>query len=451
MGVLMLILIIATLLEKLYGSSFALNNIYHSSWFIALWSVLGISALTYIIRISRRRTLILLHISFVVILLGASISFLTSKHGNILLVKNSVPASIFTTSENKLEKLPFSLQLTDIDTIYSVNDKQAIDYKTHIIVDDKKESIAHSVSLNNPMKIKSYSFCIKGISDDCLTLLVAHDTFGLPISYSGYLMVFASFIALFFDKRSDFRKILQQLHNNRPEKTYKKSRRAYLIYKEYLLLLISTILISVRWYQTGIFPITNGAESLIFLSWTIAILLSIFKFKRKLQHISTPLFAFAIITMLIAIGSSEKSEMQPILRTPLLGVHVTTIIIAYALLCCTAINAVIALFCKRDEKAAHLALFGHILLYPATMLLATGIFIGAMWANISWGRYWGWDPKEVWALITLLICSFTFHTRSLPLLANPKIFHTYCIIVFITMLFTYFGVNYLLGGIHSYT
>jgi ABC-type transport system involved in cytochrome c biogenesis permease subunit len=141
--------------------------------------------------------------------------------------------------------------------------------------------------------------------------------------------------------------------------------------------------------------------------------------------------------------------VQPILRTPLLGIHVTTIIIAYALLACTAINAVIAL-CGKENKRASKALIGRALLYPATMLLATGIFIGAVWANISWGRYWGWDPKEVWALVTLLACSFAFHTRSLPFMAKPLFFHIYCIAVFAIMLFTYFGVNYLLGGIHSY-
>ena len=96
------------------------------------------------------------------------------------------------------------------------------------------------------------------------------------------------------------------------------------------------------------------------------------------------------------------------------------------------------------------ALLGHALLYPATMLLATGIFIGAVWANISWGRYWGWDPKEVWALITLLLCSVAFHTRSLRFISKPVTFHIFCIVAFVAVLFTYFGVNYLLGGLHSY-
>ena len=102
-GLLMLVLIGATLLEKIFGSSFALNNIYHSPWFIALWSLLVVSAMAYILRTSRRYTLILLHASFAFILLGALVSFLTSQHGNILLAKDAVPASMFTTNENTLQ------------------------------------------------------------------------------------------------------------------------------------------------------------------------------------------------------------------------------------------------------------------------------------------------------------------------------------------------------------
>ena len=95
-------------------------------------------------------------------------------------------------------------------------------------------------------------------------------------------------------------------------------------------------------------------------------------------------------------------------------------------------------------------MLGRLLLYPATMLLAGGIFIGAVWANLSWGRYWGWDPKEVWALITLLVCSVGFHPHSLRFIARPVAFHIFCIVAFAAVLFTFFGVNYLLGGLHSY-
>ena len=79
-----------------------------------------------------------------------------------------------------------------------------------------------------------------------------------------------------------------------------------------------------------------------------------------------------------------------------------------------------------------------------------GIFIGAVWANVSWGRYWGWDPKEVWALITMLVYALALHPASLKWFRYPMFFHVFGIVAFLTVLITYFGVNFLLGGMHSY-
>ena len=82
--------------------------------------------------------------------------------------------------------------------------------------------------------------------------------------------------------------------------------------------------------------------------------------------------------------------------------------------------------------------------------LAVGICAGAVWANVSWGSYWGWDPKEVWALITLMVYGLAFHTQSLSVFRKPLFFHLYMVLAFTTVLMTYFGVNYVLGGMHSY-
>lgn len=90
------------------------------------------------------------------------------------------------------------------------------------------------------------------------------------------------------------------------------------------------------------------------------------------------------------------------------------------------------------------------MLCPAVFCLAAGIFVGAVWANVSWGRYWGWDPKEVWALITLLVYAAALHTESLPQFRRAAFFHAFSIAAFLTVLITYFGVNFLLGGMHSY-
>jgi ABC-type transport system involved in cytochrome c biogenesis permease subunit len=90
------------------------------------------------------------------------------------------------------------------------------------------------------------------------------------------------------------------------------------------------------------------------------------------------------------------------------------------------------------------------MLYPAVALLAIGIFIGAVWANVSWGNYWSWDPKEVWALITLLIYAAPLHENIWKSFQKPVFFHLYGILAFLSVLITYFGVNLLLGGVHAY-
>ena len=119
---------------------------------------------------------------------------------------------------------------------------------------------------------------------------------------------------------------------------------------------------------------------------------------------------------------------------------------AYALLGVTCVLGAVWLF-RRDERLT--ALSQHLLL-PAVFLLASGIFLGAVWAAISWGNYWSWDPKEVWALITLLVYAVPLHVRSLPVLRRPRVYHIYILVAFLSVLVTYFGVNYLLGGMHSY-
>lgn len=450
-GAVVLVLIAATLLESLHGSSFAIDNIYHSSWFIALWALLAITVMIYILYTSRRATLVMLHASFVVILLGALVSFMTSKNGHIAIAHEGAPASMFTTRDGALEKLPFRLQLTALETQYRQNSETPADYVATIIAGDRKEQSAHTVSLNRPLKFKDYRFCINGVSDGNLSLTVSYDRYGRPISYAGYLMVFLSFMLLFFDRQSGFRATLLQLRGERKVKEENGSRFSMEVTGTTGVLLCATALIGMLWYRRGVFPATSGAETLLLLAVVIAVISISLRSNNRFINLRRVLFIVACACIAMAtFGLDGNSDVQPILRTPLLGIHVTTIIIAYALLACTAVNAIIALCTKEAGRRAQQALLGRALLYPATMLLATGIFIGAVWADISWGRYWGWDPKEVWALVTLLVCSAAFHTRSLRFMTKPVAFHLFCIVAFAAVLFTYFGVNYLLGGLHSY-
>lgn len=151
---------------------------------------------------------------------------------------------------------------------------------------------------------------------------------------------------------------------------------------------------------------------------------------------------------------TPKPPLQPVLQTPLLGIHVSVIMLAYTLFAIIAINGIIGLCSKRLSPFTFQ--LSTILLYPAEFCLMAGIFIGAVWANMSWGRYWGWDPKETWALITMLVYALLLHfpwlKSKLPM-TNNKLqicYHVFSVIAFLFVLFTYFGVKYLLGGLHSY-
>ena len=156
----------------------------------------------------------------------------------------------------------------------------------------------------------------------------------------------------------------------------------------------------------------------------------------------------AVPSALVWVYISQINPMTPILRTPMLATHVSVIMVAYTLLLFVAVTGVIGLFSKKQSDRFHT--LNAKLLYPALFLLTAGIFIGAVWANISWGRYWGWDAKETWALITMIVYSLPMHKRSFTFFNRPRNFHLYCVIAFATVLMTFLGVSFLLGGIHSY-
>ncbi len=166
------------------------------------------------------------------------------------------------------------------------------------------------------------------------------------------------------------------------------------------------------------------------------------------------------ISVLIVLGVVLHIRMltrplMPVLRSPLFSIHISTIVTAYALLIGIAVLGIIALvmrFAKPSEptRLERLRNVSMAMLYPAVALLAAGIFIGAIWANISWGNYWSWDPKEVWALITLMIYALPLFPNTLKSFQKPMFFHIYCILAIMSVVITYFGVNLILGGVHAY-
>lgn len=213
------------------------------------------------------------------------------------------------------------------------------------------------------------------------------------------------------------------------------------------LALVQSAAYVLRWYIAGRIPLGNGPETMLFMALC---LLWLATFARRHQPLLTaPAILMAGFTLLVAHiseGTPHIGGLMPVLNSPLLSFHVSVIMMAYALLGVTCVLGAVWLF-RRDERLT--ALSQHLLL-PAVFLLASGIFLGAVWAAISWGNYWSWDPKEVWALITLLVYAVPLHVRSLPVLRRPRVYHIYILVAFLSVLVTYFGVNYLLGGMHNY-
>ena len=160
------------------------------------------------------------------------------------------------------------------------------------------------------------------------------------------------------------------------------------------------------------------------------------------------LSGFALLVSYLGQMNPQITPLMPVLVSPWLSLHVSVIMMSYALFAFILLNGVWALCVPRE--AERLMTYSRLMLYPALFLLTAGIFIGAVWANVSWGRYWGWDPKEVWALITMLVYALPLHAASLPWFRKPRFFHIYTIAAFLSVLITYFGVNFFLGGMHSY-
>lgn len=218
-----------------------------------------------------------------------------------------------------------------------------------------------------------------------------------------------------------------------------------------------TTFLGLRTYVSGRLPVGNGYETMLSGSWAVLLCGAVHRWLPSVglsrsAVCACSLTASGFFLLVASIGTSDAgiSQLQPVLQSPLLSLHVCLTMLSYALLSLVVLHAVGELLRPSPVPQAAM-LRARLLLIPAVGLLGIGIFLGACWARTTWGRYWGWDPKEVWALITWLLYALPLHNRSLPLLGRPRVFHAYVVAAFAAVLFTYFGVNCLLGGMHSYS
>ncbi|WP_104721479.1 cytochrome c biogenesis protein CcsA [Helicobacter mesocricetorum] len=227
-----------------------------------------------------------------------------------------------------------------------------------------------------------------------------------------------------------------------------------------ILVLLHTFGLGVRWYVGGHAPWSNAYESMIYIAWAAGIAGVVF-FSRSFLALATASFLAGISLFVAHLGLMDPQigNLIPVLKSYWLNIHVSIITASYGFLgLCFMLGAITLLlfvfrskkYLQIDQTILTLHTINEMSMILGLAMLAIGNFLGGVWANESWGRYWGWDAKETWALISIAIYAVVLHIRFLPKGDNPYIFAVLSVVAFYSILMTYFGVNFYLSGLHSY-
>ncbi len=268
--------------------------------------------------------------------------------------------------------------------------------------------------------------------------------FKLSISYLlfGLALLIYSFISIFNNK----------LIHNKIKLTINTITVAFFI--------LHTLGVAIRWYIGGYAPISNTYETMIYISYT-AILASLIFLRKSIIATAASFIMAGIFIFGAYLGDIDPqiTNLVPVLKSYWLSIHVSVITASYGFFGVGAILGIITLFLfiLRNNKSPHIdthikniTYINEVLLILGLTLLVIGNFLGAIWANESWGRYWGWDPKETWAYISIIVYVIVLHIRLLKKIYSPYLFAALSVISFFSILMTYFGVNFYLAGMHSY-
>lgn len=460
----MLALAVATILEKGEGTDYVMLHVYHARWFIAGWAALAVATVALVATRWRHCSwpVLVLHGAFVVILLGAFVTFSSARRGLVHLPVKTPVGEYLSEATGRYHRLPFTLQLDSFRIAYADDGMSPTDYVSYLTVD----GVPQRVSMNRVLEVRgirlyqsSYDEEVEGswLSLNC-------DPWGIPLTYTGYALLGIALLAPLFRRR---RKRGVKIATDAAETPHIAVEAQHIAVETphvalsptarwggraaALFLLVLVVRFFLRWAAAGYIPMSNGYETLQLVA--VGLLTTGLACRRRYPSMVWGTVAAALVIVGVAHSPSDSDAIQPlapVLRSPLLVVHVLLVVVAYALLAVLWVNALLALTRRGEEALQRHALLTRRLLLPAVSFLAAGIFVGAVWANLSWGRYWGWDPKEVWALITLMLYALPLHSALLPAFRRPHVLHVFMALAFLAVLATYFGVNYLLGGMHSY-
>lgn len=260
---------------------------------------------------------------------------------------------------------------------------------------------------------------------------------------SGLMMLMFTIINIFFEKKS-IRYIINSFH----------------IFIGFLFVL-HTLGLAARWYISGHAPWSDAYESMIYVAWATMFFTLAFDRKSKLT-VASGTFVASMILMIAHWNWMDPAiaNLQPVLNSYWLMIHVAVIVGSYGPLTLAMVLGLVALIlmlfrteknkAKMDLNIKEITYINEMALTIGLVMLTIGNFLGGQWANESWGRYWGWDPKETWALISIMIYAFVIHARFVPALRGVWIYNLMSVAAFYSIMMTYFGVNFYLTGLHSY-
>ncbi|NOT38179.1 MAG: cytochrome c biogenesis protein CcsA [Saprospiraceae bacterium] len=245
------------------------------------------------------------------------------------------------------------------------------------------------------------------------------------------------------------------------EELHKYKITKYIFSLMLLCFIFHTIGLSLRWYVSGHAPWSNGYESMIYIAWTTVLAGLIFSY-RSLGGLTATFILAATILLVAGMNwlDPEISPLVPVLKSYWLMIHVSLEAGSYGFLMLGAVigmlNLLLFILITRKNKPRisraikELTLISEITLIGGLVMVSIGTYLGGVWANESWGRYWGWDAKETWALVTILVYAFILHMRFIPGLKSVFAYNFASLFGFATVIMTYYGVNYYLSGLHSY-
>jgi cytochrome c-type biogenesis protein CcsB len=227
-----------------------------------------------------------------------------------------------------------------------------------------------------------------------------------------------------------------------------------------LILIVHTLAIALRWYVSGYAPISNTYETMVYIAYSSAITGVIF-FRQSMLALSCSVLVAGIFLFSAHLGNidPEITNLVPVLKSLWLSIHVSVIVASYGFFGVASLLSfmVLVVYIFRSESKPHLdkhikniTLINEATLIIGITLLVIGNFLGGIWANESWGRYWGWDPKETWTYISIIIYTLILHLRLIKNYYSEYLFNVLSLLGFGSILMTYYGVNYYLAGLHSY-